>query len=268
MVKIIVLNLNTKEQLKKCLTAIRKNTARGTYQIHIIDQGSDDGSVEYLKNNWTDKPDVKLEFFGANRGIYRGWWHAYHFETKRAEHDVVLLGSDTEVQRGWLDELQDLAHLDEKIGLVSSKLLKRAGLIPGKKKPRYFVCFGGSRDDDPKNPHIVGFEDKDKKGFFLIDKEYEWVTFSCVYIKADCLNDVGFFDFRFIIWCGDRDYCYRARQKGWKVYYCGKSRVLHEESVTVSQFKGKVMELDDGRVLPFSQIEKMDQEYFHQKWNK
>jgi GT2 family glycosyltransferase len=269
MIKIVVLSLNTLDHLKKCLSSVRKYTARGTYHLHIIDQGSTDGSQKWLKKYYSDKPDVILDLRDINKGIYIPWWEAYHYKTKRAEYDVVFLGSDTEVQKDWLDELQECAYSDPMIGIVSAKLLKKAGKIPGTKKQRYFVCFGGSRDNDPKNPHIVGFEDEDRDNLFEKNKEYQWVTFSCVFVKADCLNDVGFFDFHYRIWCGDRDYCYTAQKNGWKSYFCGKSRVLHDEGMTVRQFKKlKNITFEDGEIRKFADVEKADMEHFAKKWSK
>lgn len=280
MVKIIILNYNTKELLENCIKAVIDNTEPGTYLVDIIDQGSTDGSKEYLRQLCEDNSTIpyKIDVLTHNIGIYPAWNKAI-FDGKQTgyiedgtlnvkakiSHDIVLLGSDTEVQADWLYHLQTLSDADDNIGIISSKLMKRAGMLKNGNQ-RYFICFGGSNDNDPRNPHIVGFEDKDKRKEFVKSKRQKWVTFSSVFIKKECLNDVGLFDTNLKIFSGDRDYCYRARDKGWKLFYCGKSRVLHAEGQTVNLLRDKD-HIEFANNESWDEVNEKEMKYFHDKWN-
>lgn len=273
-IQIVILNLNTLEQLKKCISAVRQNTIPGKYYLYIVDQGSTDGSAEWIQENLTGKSDIIFELNKYNVGVYKGWNQA--ISSSKTVGDILLLNSDTQPQPGWMDELKMFAYENPRAGVISSKLLKPAGNVPGTNTKRYFVCFGGSRDDDPKNPHIVGFEDKDKE-FFDSNKQYKWVTFACVYIKAACYHGIMHnidgegvigFDPRYFVWCGDRDFCYEAAKRNWEIWYCGKSRVLHEEGATVNKTKNTIIEFPDGSKKHFNELDKQDQKIFHEKWFK
>jgi GT2 family glycosyltransferase len=49
---IIILNWNGKELLKDCLSSIFKLTDYPNYKVIVVDNGSTDGSVEFVKKNF------------------------------------------------------------------------------------------------------------------------------------------------------------------------------------------------------------------------
>ena len=61
-------------------------------------------------------------------------------------------------------------------------------------------------------------------------KETGYVTGCAMMIRREVLEDVGFLDPSFEMYCEDVDFCLRARQAGWKSYYSPTAHVWHKVS--------------------------------------
>ena len=58
--------------------------------------------------------------------------------------------------------------------------------------------------------------------------EVSGVSGSCMLVDQELINDIGYFDERFFAYQEDSDYCLRAINSGWKVYYNPNSMVIHK----------------------------------------
>lgn len=121
-VSIIIVNWNGKEHLSKCLPSIFDNTTYPNYEIILVDNGSTDSSVEFIRENYPN-PNVKIIKLDKNYGFVKGsnigMIEAY--KDKDIKY-IARLDNDTEVDRNWLTELVKVAESDEKIGLCGSKI--------------------------------------------------------------------------------------------------------------------------------------------------
>lgn len=46
-------------------------------------------------------------------------------------------------------------------------------------------------------------------------------------VRKSVLDDVGYFDERFFMYCEDMDLCYRILKSGWKIYYLSEAEIIH-----------------------------------------
>ena len=122
-VVIAIPNWNRVNLLRRCIESIFSKTAYERYRICVYEQGSSDGSREYLQSLAPHVDaifgDKNIGFVNANNAIIRRY----------AEWDVVFLNNDTEVTDGWLERLVDTAYTADKIGLVGSKLIYSDGRL-------------------------------------------------------------------------------------------------------------------------------------------
>jgi len=119
LVSIVVLNYNGKDLVANCLKSLAA-TEFEDYEILVVDNGSTDGSVEYLKANYSANPRIivhenkkNLGFAGGNNvgiGLARGKY-------------IVLLNDDVQVKSDWLKNLVKLIEGDPTIGAAQCKLL-------------------------------------------------------------------------------------------------------------------------------------------------
>ena len=210
LVSIVVVNWNTRDTTVACLQAVQRNT-ECPYELIIVDNGSTDGSVEVLRAYEDDRtrflslPENLGFAGGSNKGI------------EIASGDAVcLLNSDTLPTRGWLTEL------------MSVRSEKGAGLV-------------GPYTDHAKKPQ------RRKPWFgrwppwFLPTTQLEMLSFFCVLIGREVLDQVGLLDERFGLGTfEDDDYCRRARDAGLTLWVAGRSWVWHEAHATF-----KANRLDD-----------------------
>ena len=128
-VTIIILNYNGKQFLKDCLSSVLVQTYNN-FEVILFDNNSDDGSIEYVKSEFTDsriisvRSEQNLGFAGGNNEAL-----------KYCKNDlVVLLNNDTIVKESWLNEL--VAAMETK-STIASSFVKTKG-IPDK----YFKTNG------------------------------------------------------------------------------------------------------------------------------
>lgn len=307
---IIIVNYNGREFIRKALASLKFAVKAKSFNIVIVDNGSDyedqtylfdakseyniwkmfgytpeevdyfvDGTVKFNhpamrfgedwendKTEYTKEVELQAKCFSPKDGFLNvvSLDKNYRYETGvnvgisfarnflKSDGDYILMGSDIELFRGALDELNRVAYMHESIGIVAAKQLSK--LNDGS----YFVRFGGTTNE-VGHEHITGREIE--SGTWNQYGEYEWVTFSLVYVKAAFIDSVGLMDTTFSVYCGDRDLCNRGRQKGWACVYTPNARAIHHEGRTVQLLK---------RTLPKEQWDKEQGDemgYFHRKWH-
>jgi GT2 family glycosyltransferase len=62
--------------------------------------------------------------------------------------------------------------------------------------------------------------------------ECEWVSGACFMFKREVWESIGGFDEGFFLYFEDIDFCRRAYDKGWRIWYVPDSRVTHLEGVS------------------------------------
>jgi len=220
-VAVLVLNYNGKHHLYECFSSLKKQIY-GNYDVYLVDNGSKDGSVEYVKRvfRW-----VKIISFEKNFGFAK----AYNEAIKRLDVELIsLLNNDTKVEENWLSSLVDAIIEDEKIVAVGSKMVlyDRPYLInhAGAK----ITVLGGNID--------IGFYEMDDRRLNA-RKSVGAVCAGSMLIRKKHFLKVGGFDEDFFSYCEDIDFCWRAWQQGFKIFYEPKSVVHHKLGASWKQKK-------------------------------
>ena len=208
---VIIVNFNNKNLLKDCLDSIKKNTKYIGFKVIVVDNGSNDGSKEILKNEfkWVDliKNKENLGFPKANN-------IGTEYALKRYKPDYVyFLNNDTKVIKGWLTEAVEVAEKDNKIGLVASKQVNFQGQPI--KSAGWIKSFG------------VKYYFRNKI------REVGWVNGACLLIKKEVIEKIGLLDEEYSpAYYEETDFEKRALNKGYKIFYAPKSIVYHKGGET------------------------------------
>jgi len=114
-VDIVVLNWNNKGYIEKCVESIHKNTD-GEYNLIVVDQGSNDGTKEWLRDKGRLTRLIENE---ANVGA----WEGRNQGVREGKSDlIVFFDSDTEIRDSrWLQKILEAAR-DEKVGYVEARV--------------------------------------------------------------------------------------------------------------------------------------------------
>ncbi|MGQ9693176.1 MAG: glycosyltransferase [Thermodesulfobacteriota bacterium] len=243
MVSIIVPVWNNLELSHKCLKSILLNTKDGDYEIIFVDNGSTDGTRDYLEN--LNYKNIKKIFLDQNIGFVG----ACNSGARLASGKYLLfLNNDTEVQKDWLKALVDLAESTPDCGAVGSKLiypnerLQEAGGI-------IFSDGNGwnyGRGMDPNEPK------------FNYVREVDYCSGAALMVRKDLWDKIGGFDERYApAYYEDTDICFEIRKNGYKVYYQPKSIVIHHEGKTAG------IDLQSG----YKKFQTINREKFISKWS-
>ena len=96
---IIILSCNTKEYTQRCIQSIRTYTEPGTYEIIVVENGSRDGSVNWL----LAQPDIRMIANDENVGFPKGCNQGMRIA---GGTEMLLLNSDVIVTPRWLEQLK------------------------------------------------------------------------------------------------------------------------------------------------------------------
>jgi len=210
-VTVVIPNWNGKHLLKTCLDSLR-GQSYSNHTIIVVDNGSTDGSVEYLAELY---PEVEVACFAENRGFSV----AVNEGVKRATGDyIALLNNDTEVDPRWLEELVGALERHPEVGFCASKMLNfyRRNILDtaGDGFSRYGLAFkrGSRRADGPEY------------------NSEEYVFGACggasIY-RRKLFEEVGLFDEDFFAYLEDVDLSFRAQLKGFRCLYVPTAIVYH-----------------------------------------
>ncbi len=218
---VIVPIYNAYDAVKECIESVLKNTDFKKAHLILIDDKSPDERVVPMLQKYAEKNKDKitlllneqnLGFVGtANRGM------------KYSENDVLLLNSDTEVPKGWLDGIMECAYSDPTIATVTP-LSNNATLAS---VPKMFF-----RNEIPNGMNLEQMAKVVKECSL---KEYPEIPTAhgfCMYIKREALNKVGFFDEEAFGkgYGEENDFSFRCFEYGYRHVLCDDVYVLHKES--------------------------------------
>jgi len=221
-VSIIIASFNNVSLLKDCLNSLENCTHGISYEVIIIDNNSDEGTVNYLKS--IKNKNYTIIFNKENLGFAK----ANNQGIKIAVGDyLILLNNDTEVTNNWLDELITVAESDEKIGIVGSLLFYPDGRHIQHAGVRVVLHHGNLW---PYHTHMLEYY----SDLFneIKTEQFQVVTGACMLVKRDTVTKIGLLDEGFINGYEDVDFCFRANSKGLKVFLAHKSKVYHYESMS------------------------------------
>lgn len=218
-VAVVILNWNGRKFLEKFLPGVIQHTPAETARLVVADNNSTDDSIEFLKS---DFPDVELIILDKNYGFAEGYNRA--LMDLKADY-FLLLNSDIEVSKGWLDPLVKLMESNPLIAGCSPKIrdysnrdfFEYAGAAGGF-IDRHGYAFCRGRLFDSLETDYGQYDDQ---------KEVFWVTGACMLVRAELFKLSGGFDPAYFAHFEEIDLCWRLKNRGYKFIYVPGSVVYH-----------------------------------------
>lgn len=229
---LISLSFDKLAMTRRCLSAVVEKTAfpKGETELIVVDNGSDDGSVQWLEGDFADcctKQGLAYRLVRNKTNTGCSTARNQALALARGEY-IVFLDNDVEpAGPDWLESLRARMEFAPDIGMVGAKMLypPPSGIIQcagvGISK-RGHVCFygRGERDDAP---------------WFQTPREVQALISACLMIRARLYHDYGGFDETYNpVQYEDFDLCYRFRSHGWEAWYEPGARMYHHESTTTN----------------------------------
>jgi hypothetical protein len=228
---VIIPTWNGLAVLRPCLEALKNQTVKN-YQIIVVDNGSTDGTVPWLKQHYPlDGLYPPVQLIENSRNL--GFAAAVNQGIRASETPyVVTLNNDTQVDPGWLAALLDAVAIAPDIGMGASKMVlaHRPDIIDstGICVDRVGIIWdrrGGEIDNGGEAQPVEVFGP---------------CGGAALYRRA-MLDQIGLFDEDFFAYMEDVDLAWRAQRAGWRAVYVPAAKVVHHHSATGregSAFKG------------------------------
>jgi len=198
-IAIVILNWNGHRLLEKFLPSVVNNS--GNNPIYIIDNNSDDKSIDYLNKNYHN---LKIIRNNKNYGYAKG----YNEGLKHINEEIFcLLNNDVEVTKGWLDPMIKEFQSNKHLVIAQPKILD----YNNKNKFEYAGAAGGYIDyfGYPYcRGRIKDFIEKDK-GQYNQNIDIFWASGACFFIRKKTFDMLNGFDERFFCHMEEIDLCWR-----------------------------------------------------------
>ena len=218
-IAIVVINYNGKNLLKKFLPSLVKYSDIKISDIFIVDNNSDDGSVDFIKKNYSS---VKIIQNDKNYGYAKG----YNVGLNKIQSEyLVLINNDVEVSENWLDPMFNSMEQNKKIGSCQPKILS----YKNRTTFEYAGAAGGYLDY-LGYPYCRGriFDTVElDKGQYDSPKEIFWSSGACMMVRNKLFKKLEGFDESFYAHMEEIDLCWRIKGLGFKNFCFPKSIVYH-----------------------------------------
>ena len=220
---LIVLNWNDKELSRKCLSSIEK-VSYSNYEVLIVDNNSEDGSVEFFKQHFPNYDILSLKdnlkYAGGNNA-------AVDYLQPNEEDYLVFINNDTIVSSDFLDHLIDPFLNDPNCIISVPKILFAMDINK--------IWYAGGLVNMWKGTiDHIGIRNFDAPRYsFMMETDY--ATGCCLCISYTDFEKLNYFDTTFNMYCEDVDLSIRAKKMNRKIVYSPKSIILHSVSQSLGE---------------------------------
>ncbi|MDE6654903.1 MAG: glycosyltransferase family 2 protein, partial [Muribaculaceae bacterium] len=218
-VAVVILNWNGEKLLKEFLPKVIENSNCEIGRIIVADNGSTDGSVDLIEN---DFPEVEIMRFDENHGFAGGYNLAL---SKVDEKYAVLLNSDVAPGKEWLDTLYYYMETHHRTGACQPKILSY-------KEPEKFEYAGACGGFIDKHGYtycrgrIFDTCERDNGQYDTIMKVF-WATGAALMVRTELYHKAGGLDESFFAHMEEIDLCWRIQLAGYDIAVVPKSVVYH-----------------------------------------
>lgn len=209
---------------RQCIDSLRLVTDE-PYELVVVDNGSTDGTADYLRALAAADPRVRAITNPTNAGFPAAVNQGIR---AAAGTQVLLLNNDTVLPTGWLRRLLAALHADPAVGLVGpcSNRVSGEQCVP--------VTYDGLAELD-------GFAWDWGRSRAGATEDTDRLVGFCLLVRRAVLDRVGLLDERFGLGCfEDDDLCLRARRAGYRAVIARDAFVHHFGSRT---FRGLGLDL-------------------------
>ena len=233
-VDIIIPVYNAYEFTKKCIETVIENTDLKKNTLVVVNDKSPDKKITPMLNEFKKK-NSKLNIEIIENSENCGFVKTVNIGMKHSKNDVVLLNSDTEVTKNWLDKMQKVAYVRENVATVTP-LSNNATLAS---VPNFL--------EENELPSWITLEEYAKEieeCSFEIFPELTTAHGFCMYIRRDAIEKIGFFDeVTFEKGYGEEnDFSYRCVNNGLVNLLCDNTFIYHKGTQSFSEDKKKLAE--------------------------
>ncbi len=208
---IVVVNYNVRDYLAACLDSVRRSLADVSYEIIVVDNASTDGSLDELQRRSDAVVLIRNE---SNAGFAKANNQAFAMARGRF---ILMLNPDTEIIDRTVQECLRYGEEYPK-SIIGSRLLNT---------DRTFQCCG-LRFPAPlrtAREQLLGI----RTGFKASERfqTTDWVLGAFMMFPRTLLEEVGGLDGEYFLYGEEKDLCFRARTRDFRVVCYAEGGIVH-----------------------------------------
>ncbi len=231
----VIVSWNAKDYLRECLRALIDRTQNFALEVHVVDNGSSDGTAAMVREAF---PKVRLlpgekniGFAAANNIALAGI-----LKDKSADY-VLLINADVEVAEGTVEGLVDELERSPEAGAAAPALILpdgrfqagAAGFLPGLASGlNYFLFFGRFSPFGSGSLFINQARFARRKESLRV----EWLSGACLILKREAIETAGLLDEKYFFCLEDIDLGKRLGEKNFELLYVPRLKVLHHHGIS------------------------------------
>lgn len=239
---VVIVNYNVKQFLSTLIDSLYKSSNGIESEIIIVDNNSNDGSVEEIADKF---PDVKIIANKENLGF--GKANNQGMALAKGKY-ILLINPDTMVREDTLSKMIKFLEGHPDAGMVGCKVLNPDGTLQ-------LACRRGFPGPWTSFTKVAGLSKIFPKSkifsrynlTYLDENETHYVdaiSGAFMFFKREVYEATEGFDPMFFMYGEDLDLCYRTQQAGYKVYYFPYTEIIHYKGEST-----KRSNLDETRVF-------------------
>jgi hypothetical protein len=219
----VIVNWNRPRDTIECVESLAA-VAYENHRIIVVDNGSDDGSVEQMR---AAIPRTELLVKQHNLGFAGGVNVGIDRALDLGASYVWLLNNDTVVAPDCLHHLVTAIQDEATVGIAVPKIYYHD-------RPTHIWSAGARWEACPPRVTMIGLRQRDSSEY---DRRHDldYATGCAMLIPAHIFEAVGAFDPTYFMYQEDYDFCCRVRQSGFRILYVPQSRVWHKVSRSLGE---------------------------------
>ena len=233
---IIIPSYNTKDLLLKCLESLQQCNK----EIIVVDNGSEDGTVEEMQNAKCKMQNVNSKFKIIENKQNFGFAKALNQCLKEASGKyILLLNSDTIVEKGAIEKMVGYLKINPQVGVVGCQLRNSdgsiqfsGGYLPNLINLTFWALF---LDDLPLIKQVFPAYHVTDNFFYTKKKHSGWVTGAFFMTKKEVVGKVGLFDEKMFMYVEEVDWCQRVKNSGCKVIFNPAGFITHYKGASAKK---------------------------------
>jgi hypothetical protein len=221
---IIIVNWNSVDYLRACLSSIYRETGGITFEVIVIDNASSDGCEGVIREEF---PNVVLIQSTENLGFARANNLGY---TRSSAAILLFLNPDTEIRQDVFTKMVGHLRSYPSAGAVGARLLNSDGSLQSSCVQAYPTIWNQLLDSELLRRAFPSsglwgmkplFSDGDEPA------EIDAISGACFMVKRGVFEQAGLFSEDYFMYVEDLDLSYRIRKTGYSIYYLNGCPVVH-----------------------------------------
>ncbi len=225
----IMVNWNTRELILEALGSIFHTVHDYEFEVVVVDNGSEDGSPEAIREVF---PQAHSIFNEENLGFARATNQAL---AQAAGRYIFLLNSDAKLKEGAVQALVTFMDDNPDVGIAGGQLVNADGSRQNSIAP--FPSLATELLNKRLLRTLFPKRYPGKERDYSIPIDVDSLVGACIIVRRQAIEEVGGFDEGYFFFMEETDWCFRMRDKAWRVCFVPQAQILHLQGASAAMAK-------------------------------